>query len=51
MKLEEVLKKREELILKALKTHIEVHKNVFGNVNAKKLLKFIERLYIINEKK
>ncbi len=45
MKLEELLKKREELILKALKTHIEVHKNVFGNVNAKKLLKLIERLY------
>lgn len=45
MKLEQLLKKREELILKALKTHIEVHKNIFGNVNANKLIKFIERLY------
>lgn len=45
MKLEQLLKKREELILKALKTHIEVHKNIFGNVNAKGILKLIERLY------
>jgi len=45
MKLEELLKKREELKLKAIKIHVEVHKNVFGNVNANKLIKFIERLY------
>jgi hypothetical protein len=45
MKLGEILKKREELKLKAIKNHVEVHKNVFGNVNAKKLIKFIERLY------
>ena len=45
MNLEEILKKQEQIKLKAIKLHIEVHKNVFGNVNAKKLIKFIERLY------
>lgn len=45
MKLEEVLKKSEELKLKAIKIYCETHKNMFGNVNAKKLIKYIERLY------
>jgi hypothetical protein len=45
MKLSEILNKRDKLIAKALKTHIEVHKSVFGTVNAKKLLKLIDKLY------
>lgn len=45
MKLEEVLKKSEELKLKAIKFYCEANQNMFGNINVKKLMKYIERLY------
>ena len=51
MKLEEILKKQDQIKLKAIKLYIEIHKNAFGNVNAKKLLDYIERLYSKNENK
>ena len=51
MTLSEILKKQEELKLRAIKIHIETNKSVFGTINAKKFMKFIERLYQKNDKR
>ena len=51
MKLSEILKKQEEIKLRAIKIHIETNKSVFGTINAKKFMKFIERLYQKNDKR
>lgn len=51
MNLEEILKKQDRIKLKAIKLYCEINKNIFGNINVKKLLDYIERLYNKNENK
>ena len=45
MELEEILKRREEYILKSIRIYCRLNENFFGNVSVDKLLKFVERLY------
>lgn len=48
--LSDLLEKREMLKIRAIKNYCELNKNIFGNVNAKKLVAFVEKLYGKSEK-
>lgn len=41
----DILKKQENLKLRAIKNYCELNQNMFGKIKVKPLLKFIERLY------
>lgn len=49
MKVSELLKKKERLNFKAIRHYVSLHENLFGNVNAKKLMKFIAKLYGVKD--
>jgi hypothetical protein len=45
MDLKEILKRREEYIVTAIRIYCRLNENFFGNVKVDKLLQFVESLY------